>query len=137
MAIPRFHWDMRVFMRCVYVCWENLILIQKQDHLPCRLCRDWMISVKNGKQRKTLATLYMGLRWNLPHISLQSVFRSDLESFRELQIRTILRTAIMCMCQKRSMPSASSSSRRISRSCHRAERSAMWRFRICRTTFRR
>ena len=58
------------------------------------------------KEWKEAAIPYTEHRWNLPHTSLRNVCRSVSESFRALQIRTILRTAIMYMLPKKLMRSA-------------------------------
>ena len=59
-----------------------------------------MINVKNGKKQKISAIPYTAHRWNLPHTSSRNVCRSVSESFRALQIRTILPTAHVHVTEK-------------------------------------
>ena len=62
-------------------------------------CKEW-------KEAENTAIPYTVHRWNLPHTSSRNVCRSVSESFRALQIRTILPTVIMYMLPKKLMRSA-------------------------------
>ena len=124
--------DMRDFVSVPDIWREFPTQIRMAHHLHWKSCVIWTMHVQNGKRSITLISACMAHHWSLQLINLQSAYRNVLESFRVLQIRTTLQTAITYMWRRKWAHSINWNSNPSSRSFLRAERSVMWKFRTCR-----